>query len=264
MASKNPGIDLDIYTQLNTSLSSFDGFTQSDINNHPNADMDLDVYRQLNDSTTSSEGFTQSDLTYNNNLDNETLSNLSSNGEVQIDTSDEIDNCELSLESNIDENNYSYTNETDSKNSPGTSGDGTSEHDVGENSSSDRNDSDSDGSESDSDTDSDTSHGENVDTDGLANNPGTPDELFGLLNSPINWKSNNFNNIEINILCKLLMQNYQMIGMLRIPNHWHISSFILIRKFWKKLLKTAIYTMGIAFKLDASVIPITEIRIGQT
>ena len=52
---------------------------------------------------------------------------------------------------------------------------------------------DSDGSESDSDT----SCGENVDIDGLANNPGTPDKLFGLLNSPINWKSNNFNNIEI-------------------------------------------------------------------
>ena len=59
MASKNPSIDLDIYTQLNTSLPSFDGLTQSDINNHPNADVDLDVYRQLNDSITSFEGFTQ-------------------------------------------------------------------------------------------------------------------------------------------------------------------------------------------------------------
>ena len=106
MASKNPRLDLDIYTQLNTSLSSFDGFTQLDINNHPNADMDLDVHRQLNDSITSFEGFTQSDLTNNNdNLDNETLSNLSSDGEVQIDTSDEIDNCESSSESNFDKNN---------------------------------------------------------------------------------------------------------------------------------------------------------------
>ena len=99
----------------------------------------------------------------------------------------------MSSESNFDENIYSDT--TDSKNSPGTSDDGTLEHDVGENSSSDRNDMDSDASESDSD--SDTSHGENVDIDELANIPGTPDELFGLLNSPIHWKSNNFNNIEI-------------------------------------------------------------------
>ena len=73
MASENPSIDLDIYTQLNTSLSCFGRFTQSDNNNHPNADMDLDVYRQLNDSITSFEGFTQSDLTNNNdNLDSET------------------------------------------------------------------------------------------------------------------------------------------------------------------------------------------------
>ena len=40
--------------------------TQYLLNNHHNADMDLDVYRQLNDSITSFEGFTQSDLTNNN------------------------------------------------------------------------------------------------------------------------------------------------------------------------------------------------------
>ena len=46
--------------------------------------------------------------------------------------------------------------------------------------------------------------------------------------------------LKLNILQELLMQNYQMIGMLRIPTQWHISSFISMRKFWKKLLKTAI------------------------
>ena len=40
---------------------------------------------------------------------------------------------------------------------------------------------------------------DNVDLDGVANKDGMPDDLFGLLNKPVNWILNNFNNIEIKI-----------------------------------------------------------------
>ena len=45
--------------------------------------------------------------------------------------------------------------------------------------------------------------------------------------------------LKLNILWELLMQNYQTNGMLRIPTHWHISSFISMRKFWKKMVENS-------------------------
>ena len=63
MADVNDSIDLDVYEQLNTSLSSFNRLNNA--KGHPH----LDLSRQLDSSFLSSDGFSQSDINCESNSD---------------------------------------------------------------------------------------------------------------------------------------------------------------------------------------------------
>ena len=69
----------------------------------------------------------------------------------------------------------------------------------------------------DTDSNSIDNHRENLDLDGVTNKHGTPDELFDLLNQPINWKSNSFHNIEIT--------HFQGTTEAKLPPNWDFDNF---------------------------------------
>ena len=79
---------------MNTSLSSFDGFTESDTINakgHP----DIDLSGQLHSSFSSSDGFLQSDVNGESNFDdvNASVSHMSS--DLEYDNSENESQDEL-------------------------------------------------------------------------------------------------------------------------------------------------------------------------
>ena len=125
----------------------------------------------------------------------------------------EYGNSENESQEKIVESNYnsddSSENESDEEINP-----------PGNNDDSDYNfDSNSSGNEleeninfDDTDSDSIDNCGDNLDLDGVANKHGMPDELFERLNQPINWKSNNFNNIEI--------KHFQGTTEAKLPPNW--------------------------------------------
>ena len=191
MADLNDSIDIDVYRQLNTSLSSFDRFTESDIinaNGHP----DIDLSVELHSSFSSSDGFSQS---YGaSNLDDVNISVLQVSSDLEYDNSENESQDEV--ESNYNSDYLVTENESDEEINHPKNNDESDNNNFDSSSSVDESE-ESIVNSYDTDSDSIENHRENVDLDGVANKHGTPDELFDLLTQPINWKSNNFNNIEI-------------------------------------------------------------------
>ena len=109
MGDLNGSIDLDVYRQLNTSLSSFDGFTESDINNakgHPH----VDLSRQLDSSFSSSEGFSQSDFNGETKSDDGNLSVSQLSSDLEYFNSENESQDEIVV-SNYNSNNLSEMKE---------------------------------------------------------------------------------------------------------------------------------------------------------
>ena len=182
MADLNDNIDLDVYRQLNTSSSSFDGFTECDISNakgHPH----LDLSRQLDSSFLSSIGFSQSDINGESNSDdgNASVSHMSSDleyGYSENESQDEI------VESSYNSHDSSENESDEEINPPGNNSKSDYEN---SDSSSSGNEFEENINSDDTESDSIDNHGDNLDLDGVANKHGMPDELFELLNQPINW-----------------------------------------------------------------------------
>ena len=198
MEDLNDSIDIEVYRQLNTSLSSFEGFTKSDLHNGT-----CNLSGELNSSLSSNDGFSQSFRV--SNLDDVNASGSQVPSYLEYDISENESQNEV--ESNYNSDNLVTENESDDTSDPEDNDESDNNFDSSssvdeseENIVSCNTDSDSDDTDSDShDTDSDSveNRRESIDLDGVANKDGTPDELFELLNQPINWKSNNFNNIDI-------------------------------------------------------------------
>ena len=191
MADLNDSIDIDVYRQLNTILFSFNGFTESGIIS-ANGHSDIDLSGKLHSSFSSSDGFSHSYGSSNLDDVNASVSQVSS--DLEYDNSE--NESQDKVESNYNSDYLVTENESDEEINHPENNDKSDNYNFDSSSSVDESEENIVYSD-DTDSDSIENRRENVDLDGVANKHGTPDELFDLLNQPINWKSNNFNNIEI-------------------------------------------------------------------
>ena len=182
----NGSIDIDVNRQLNTSLSSFDRFTESDIinaNGHP----DIHLSSELHSSFSSLDGFLQSFGA--SNLDDVNASVTQVSSDLEYDNSENESQDEV--ESNYNSDYLVTENESHEEiNHPENNDE--SDNDNFDSSSSVNESEESIVNSYDTDSDSIENRRENVDLDGVANKHGTPDELFDILNQPIKLEIKQF------------------------------------------------------------------------